>query len=37
MRDLQSFFRAIEGGTFDWLSHEIRELGYTGLVTQLAG
>ena len=34
MRDLQSFFRAIEGGTFDWLSHEIRELGYTGLVTQ---
>ena len=34
MRDLQSFFRAAEGDTFDWLSHQVRELGYTGLVTQ---
>ena len=34
MRDLQSFFHVTEGDTFNWLSHQIRELGYTGLVTQ---
>jgi len=34
MRDAQSFFRDLEADTFQWLSREIRDLGYLGLVSQ---
>jgi hypothetical protein len=34
MRDAQSFFRSIEAETFQWLTREIRALGYPGLISQ---